>query len=97
MTEPTREIASRFVIHLFASGGVILLVYFILTLPRWIWVPEQSAQLVSLAALFVFAFSTLREAYDVKRGQSLKKAILDYASWALGCVVWGLILSHILN
>lgn len=37
-----------------------------------------------LAALIVFAVAAPREAYDVSKGQSLRKAVFDYCSWGLG-------------
>lgn len=97
MTEETRHSLERFGLHFIASGTVILLLYYLLSLPHWSWIPERSEQRVGFAALFVFAFSTVREAYDVAHGQSLAKAISDYASWASGCVVWGFILSKIVS
>jgi hypothetical protein len=56
------------------------------------WIPSNFNSQLLIAALAVFAFSTLREAYDVSVGQPLVKAFTDYASWIIGTGVgaWGL-------
>ena len=50
------------------------------------WLPDSMQNTLIMAALFVFSFSTLREAWDVARGQLLIKAFIDYFSWFLGVV-----------
>ena len=86
----------RALIHFFASAGIVLLSLFVLRFVQkkkaWPWLPVMlQAQLV-FVGVCVFAVSALREAYDVAQGQSMAKAISDYASWALGCLasIWGL-------
>jgi hypothetical protein len=57
-----------------------------------LWIPQLFQSQVLIAGLFVFAFSTMREAYDVSQGQPLIKAFTDYASWMIGVSlsIWGL-------
>jgi hypothetical protein len=81
------HILDRFFIHFFASTSLVLLAatgvrVAAKKLPRFA-PPYWMHQLV-IAALLVFAFSTLREAVDVAHGQPLVKAFTDYASWLLG-------------
>lgn len=82
-------IVERFIIHFFCSCGIVLCAFFLLRMIRrrtaWIFLPDEAEQQLFLAALAVFAVSTLREAYDVYCGQQLLKAFTDYASWLLGC------------
>ena len=82
------HILERFFIHVFASASLVLGSTWLIRvvakkLPRF--VPAHWMHQLVLAALLVFAFSTLREAYDVAQGQPLVKAFTDYASWLLGC------------
>jgi len=86
----------RGISHFFSSAGVVMLTFFVLRWvqrhKQWPWLPaEFRAQLV-FVAVCVFAGTALREAWDVAAGQSVAKAVSDYASWALGCTasVWGL-------
>ncbi len=92
-----RHILDRFVLHLFASPGVLLASSFALAMlcrkkTTWTWLPQTRNQQIVLAAVCVFAGSALREAWDVAHGQSLVKAFFDYASWFSGCSlgVWAL-------
>jgi hypothetical protein len=90
------HIIDRFIIHFFASTGVVLALTYALGClarrTRWPWLPRFARSQVMVAALVVYAASTLREAYDVSQGQTLTKAIFDYVSWAggCGCSAWGL-------
>jgi hypothetical protein len=81
--------AERFVIHFFSSCGIVLCTFFLLRLLRrktsLVFLPSIPEQQLLFSALAVFAVSTLREAYDVYRGQPLLKAFTDYASWLFGC------------
>lgn len=86
----------RAIIHFFASAGIVLVsliaLRFVQRKKAWPWLPTVfQAQLV-FVAVSVFAVSALREAYDVSGGQTMAKAISDYASWAAGVTasVWGL-------
>lgn len=90
------HILDRFIIHFFASAGVMLCALFAL---RWVrrrfiktWLPSEPTTQLLFCAIAIFAGSALREAYDVHAGQTLTKAIFDYISWAAGCGVsaWGL-------
>lgn len=90
------QILDRGIIHFFASCGVVMGVFMVLLMLRRRhltkdWLPDSLKSTLVLAALTVFAFSTLREAVDVHNGQPLVKAFTDYASWLLGVVVasWG--------
>lgn len=89
------HILERFVIHFTSATSLVLVMFMLLrSLARHgytNWLPTWRASLI-VAALFVFAVSTTREAYDVANGQPLVKAFTDYASWLLGCGVaaWGL-------
>jgi len=94
--ELLRQIIDRAVIHIYASAGVVLMT--LITL-RWYcrkwptpWLPQLFQTQVLIAALLVFAFSALREAWDVSQGQPVIKAFTDYASWFIGCGLssWGL-------
>ena len=90
------HIIDRFVIHFFSSAGILLCALFAL---RWAerrwklsWLPYTFKTQLIVAALAVFAISTLREAFDVYNGQLLIKAVTDYISWltGLGCSVYAL-------
>ena len=92
------HILGRFIIHFFSSFSLVVIGFFALKFLAK-KVPEAQKflsptfeHLVVLAALLVFTFSTLREAYDVSKGQALTKAFFDYASWLLGtgCSAFGL-------
>ena len=91
------HIIDRFLIHLFASGGISLAAIFALRMAqrrlRCGWLPTQLLGQCSAVAIVVFTVAVLREAYDVARGQSLAKAVCDYASWAggCGCSAWAII------
>ena len=82
------HILDRFVIHFTASTAAVLWGFlglkslFRRTKSEWLSASWRTSLLI--AALAVFAGSTLREAYDVTNGQSLLKAGFDYASWLLG-------------
>lgn len=80
-TENRKYLAGRFVFHVAASTSLVLAVFFFTDWVHRRW--EQGMPLI-LAGALVFAGSTLREAWDVARGQSLTKAVLDYTSWLLG-------------
>lgn len=89
------HILDRFAVHFFASMSLVLLAFFAVrhfTPKARGWLPDEWKEQLALAGLLVFAFSTLREAWDVAHGQTLLKAFTDYASWLLGCggSVWGL-------
>ncbi|MCI0352577.1 MAG: hypothetical protein L0Z53_24420 [Acidobacteriales bacterium] len=82
------HIVERFTLHLASSTSLVLALAFLL---RWLkrrfrteWLSEVPAVQLTVAALLVFAFSTLREAYDVANGQPLVKVAFDYASWLIG-------------
>lgn len=83
------HIADRFIIHFFASGGVVLCALFALQYFRRKtksdWLPEKDQAQLTFVALGVFAAAALREAWDVHNGQTVLKACFDYASWFLGC------------
>lgn len=85
------HILDRAVIHFFSSCGVLLCVVFAIRWAARKWpnpfLPKTYEMLLTVSALLVFAFSTLREAVDVSNGQTLFKAFCDYASWLLGCGV----------
>lgn len=102
MIEPTPYLAFRFWLH-FSSAITFVFALSILmrALNHYLirhssvkecWVPNTLQQTLINSALIVFAFSTLRESWDVSRGQSLFKAGLDYFSWLLGTgmATWGL-------
>jgi hypothetical protein len=89
-------IFERFVIHFFAACSLVLCAYFGFS---WLareynleFIPAALQARLAFSALFVWSLSTLREAFDVSRGQTLTKAYFDYLSWFLGCTVaaWGL-------
>lgn len=90
------HILERGVIHFFSSMSLLMLAFFgFRTAVRWsrsAWLPTAWRQQLIIAALAVFAVSTLREAWDVGHGQTIMKAFADYLSWLLGCGVsaWGL-------
>lgn len=90
------HIIDRFLIHFFASMGIVTAGLFALRCvqrkTQWAWLPHLIQPQLILVSLAVFAVSALREAYDVANGQSLVKAITDYVSWAGGCTVsaWAL-------
>jgi hypothetical protein len=83
------EILWRGLLHFICSCGIVLIVLLFLSFihrrTNWIFLPEIPEQQLFIAALIVFAVSTMREAYDVSNGQPLIKAFTDYASWLLGC------------
>lgn len=83
------HIAERFIIHFFASAGVLLCALFALRYAarkiKSKFIPKDFPIQLLVAGLAVFAVSTMREAYDVSNGQQLVKAFTDYASWLLGC------------
>jgi hypothetical protein len=92
------HILDRFVIHLASATSLVMAATFaIMYLRRRVadsqqWIPANFNSQLMIAALAVFAFSTMREAYDVSVGQPLVKAFTDYASWIIGTGVgaWGL-------
>ena len=90
------HILERAVIHFFSATALVMLAFFVLRTIRrhWAkkWLPDNWQALLTTAAVTVFAFSTMREAYDVFSGQALSKAFTDYLSWLLGCGIgaWGL-------
>lgn len=83
------HILDRFVIHFFSSAGILLCALFALRFvcrrTRTEFLPQTFRAQLVFAALAVFAFAALREAWDVHQGQSIVKAFTDYASWFLGC------------
>lgn len=82
------HIVERFVTHLFASAGCVLLAFMVLHAFRSsAWIPDQTRELLTVAALVVFGVIALREPYDVGRGGTVTKSIWDFASWALGCLL----------
>lgn len=90
------NILDRFVIHFTAATSLVLalanLYRYLRRRYRNQWLPGTMPHTLAWAALTVFAISTLREAYDVRQGQSLVKAITDYISWLLGTGfgAWGI-------
>lgn len=99
------HIIDRWVIHFFASTSLVLMLTMLFLwlqrtkrLPVWtrqfaaVFMVAQVPQMLVLAAVLVFAGSTLREAFDVWMGQSLLKAFTDYSSWLAGVATsaWGL-------
>jgi hypothetical protein len=90
------HVLGRAALHFVSSSGILLMAFFALHFvqrkKRWPWLPALVQPQLLFAAVCVFAGSALREAYDVAQGQSLAKAVCDYASWILGCgvSVWGL-------
>jgi len=82
------HIAARFVEHFAAATALVLWGFMGLrTLTRRTrseWLSGEWKHTLLLAGLTVFAFAALREAYDVHNGQTLTKAVFDYASWFLG-------------
>jgi hypothetical protein len=90
------HICDRGIIHFFSSAGVVLCVMHAISyLSRRFpsrFLPAEFMPRLVLAALTVFAVSTMREAYDVHNGQPLVKAFTDYLSWLSGCAmsVWGI-------
>ena len=90
------HILERAVIHFFSACSLVMLTFFALRTARrkWktSWLPDSFRERLLLAAICVFALSTMREAWDVANGQALIKAFTDYASWLTGCGVatWGL-------
>lgn len=94
------NIIERGVIHFFSSFSIVVMVFFALRygylkLPkvrRFFEYQISYNHFIVASALLVFAFSTLREAYDVAHGQHLVKAFTDYTSWFLGtgCSAFGI-------
>ena len=90
------HILERAMIHFFSATSLVLVVFMLLrSLARRKaarWLPTSWKASLVMAALLVFAISTMREAYDVANGQVLVKAFTDYISWCAGCgvAVWGL-------
>ena len=90
------HILNRALIHFFASCGIVVCSLFIVqTLARrfkWPWLPGTLQPQLVFVAVCVFAVAALCEAFDVAAGQSIGKAVADYASWAAGCgcSVWAL-------
>ena len=86
----------RAIIHFFSSAGILLLGYVVLHYvqrrKQWAWLPSMTQPQLILVAVVIFAVAAMREAWDVSAGQSVAKAVSDYASWFLGCgcSVWGL-------
>lgn len=85
------HILDRAVLHFFSATSLVLLAFMGLRAfnrrrPSE-WFPVHWKASLSLAALTVFGFATLREAWDVAAGQSLIKASVDYFSWFAGCAV----------
>lgn len=83
-----KHIAERFVIHFFSSGGVMLgsLIGLKYAAPHLSILPAALNQQVLFAAVCIVAGTSFREAYDMKQGQTLTKAIWDYSSWVAGCL-----------
>ena len=82
------HIIDRGLIHFTASTTLVLMLAVLLRIwyrrTRSTCLPRTMHQTQLTASLLLFAFSTLREPYDVYMGQSLIKAICDFISWALG-------------
>lgn len=91
------HIIDRFIIHFFCSAGVLLCAFFALRFTarklHTRFLPGVWESQLVFAALAVFCGAALREAWDVHQGQTIAKAITDYASWFLGCGLsaWGLV------
>ena len=91
------HVLDRFVIHFFSACGAVLACLFVLLMVirkcKNKLLPTSKEQALLVAAIVVFAFSTVREAWDVAAGQTLTKAGFDYVSWLTGCgvAVWALI------
>lgn len=83
------HILDRFAIHFFSSAGIVMCALFALRYAsrklNTAFLPQTLRTQLVFAALTVFAFATLREAWDVHQGQSIVKAFTDYTSWFLGC------------
>jgi len=94
--ELVKHIIDRFAIHFAASTCLVLMVTFAIHFAsrqlKSPWLPVTVQHKLVMAALLVFAFSTIREAVDVYNGQPLVKAFTDYLSWFSGTVTsaWGL-------
>lgn len=90
------HILERATIHFFSSMSLVMLAFFGLRTAarksRSAWIPAAWRQQLLIAAIAIFAASTLREAYDVANGQPLVKAFTDNLSWlaGCGCAAWGL-------
>ena len=90
------HILDRGTIHFFSSMSLVMLAFFAFRVAarksKSAWLPAAWRQQLVIAAVAIFAVSTLREAYDVANGQTVIKAFTDYLSWLAGCGVsaWGL-------
>ena len=81
------HIAERFFLHVASSGSVWLLAAWLLeqlgrAAPAWA-VPA-GAWALALPVALSFAVISLREVYDVARGNWHWKSVIDWASWLLG-------------
>ena len=84
------HIVDRFLIHFFASGGLLIagtLGYSFAK--RWFKNIDRYESTIVTALLIVWLTAT-REAYDVYNGGPLIKSIADFISWTLGVTVWGI-------
>lgn len=83
------HVANRFLIHFFASGGLLIAASL-----GWIIAKRKARNLeryepIILPALVILWVTATREAYDVWRGGELVKSVFDFISWTLGVAVWG--------
>ena len=91
------NIIERFLIHFFASGGILLATVFALRTAyrrtRYSWLPSTLFTQCLVLSICIFAAAALREAYDVSQGGTLIKSVFDYVSWAggCGCSAWAII------
>lgn len=93
------HILERFFIHFFVSTFLVGAVFY--ALRYWgnrnshvgRWVSGRHGHLLVTSALIVFALATLREPFDVWRGNNtFLKSCFDQLSWFAGAAVsaWGL-------
>ena len=89
------HIVDRFLIHFFASGGLLIsgTIGYKLAKSRFKNIERYEDTLV-IGLLIVWLTAT-REAYDVYNGGPLIKSIADFISWTLGVTVWGIALEFL--
>jgi len=91
MIEMIQHAFWRGVLHFVSSGSLLMMSFFFFD---WLrrrkkfrireFLPQNIGGVLTMAALFVFACSTLREPLDVHNGQPIRKAPTDFFSWLLG-------------
>ena len=84
-----RHIVDRFIIHIFSSGSIVLLMLWV----AWLLESVLPGGLLSgwnyfaWPSMIAFILISFREIWDVKAGGSIIKSVIDWMSWLIGMAI----------